>query len=277
LERAGHGEEICKNEDLSKYDCLCAVGGDGTFHEAINGLMRRPEGDRSIPIAVIPGGTGNSFTLELHGSIHVSRAVKHVLRGLYCPIDVTKISFDGGDIFSVNSIHWGLASAVNVRAEKLRWMKSGFRYTTAIFYEFIKGAKTRARLEFELEDGTKKEFDDEFCLLIANNIKAAKKGMRMAPQAKLNDGLIDVVLIRSSNTFDLVNAFARTYEGSHTKLDYVDYMQVKSFSVTSYKIDKKSGEETVEEIEEIIDIDGELSGRTPFVATVIPRVINVII
>jgi len=101
----------------------------------------------------------------------------------------------------------------------------------------------------------------------------------MAPLAKLNDGLIDVVLIRSSNTFDLVNAFARTYEGSHTKLEYVEYMQVKSFSVTPYKIEieKKSGEETIEEMEEIIDIDGELSGRTPFVATVLPRVINVII
>jgi diacylglycerol kinase (ATP) len=275
LERAGHAQEIVAQADLSIYDCLCAVGGDGTFHEAINGLMRRPEDQRKTPIAMIPAGTGNSFTVELLGGIDVHRAVKHVLRGLHCPIDLTRVHF-GEDkdkyIYSFNSIHWGLASAVNVRAEKLRWMHSGLRYTTAIFYEFMKGAKTKARIEFELQDGTKKDYNDEFCLLIANNIMSAKKGQKMAPDAKLNDGLIDIVLIRSSNAFDLVKAFARTYEGTHTKLDYVEYLQVKSFSVTPIK-------ETVlqDDTEEIIDIDGELVGHTPFTATVMQQVINVII
>jgi NAD kinase len=79
LERGGHAQEIVAKEDLSTYDCLCVVGGDGTFHEAINGLMRKPEDQRKIPVALIPGGTGNSFALEL-GGIDVHRAVKHVLR-----------------------------------------------------------------------------------------------------------------------------------------------------------------------------------------------------
>jgi len=282
LERAGHAKEIVEKEDLSTYDCLCVVGGDGTFHEAINGLMCRPEDQRKTPIAMIPAGTGNSFTIELLGGTDVHRAVKHVLRGLHCPIDVTKVHFGEKDLYSINSIHWGLASAVNVRAEKLRWMHSGFRYTTAIFYEFMKGAKTHAKIEFELQDGTKKEYDDDFCLLIANNIISCKKGQRMAPEAKLNDGLIDIVLIRSSKAFDLVKAFARTYEGTHTQLDYVEYLQVKSFSVTPIR-DKHSDENAetvvldVDEIEEIIDIDGELVGHTPFTATVMQQVINVII
>jgi YegS/Rv2252/BmrU family lipid kinase len=283
LERSGHAQEIVEQEDLSAYDCLCIVGGDGTFHEAINGLMRRPEHQRKIPLAIIPAGTGNSFTLELYGRTDVHKAVKHVLRGLCCPIDVTRVHYseDKEDIYSVNSIHWGLASAVNVRAEKLRWMHSGLRYTTAIFFEFMKGAKTRAKMEFVLQDGTKKEYDDEFCLLISNNIMSAKKGMRMAPEAKLNDGLIDVVLIRSSNAFHLVNAFAKTYEGTHTELEYVEYLQVKSFSVRPYmKVEVDGIEKKVdvqEEIEEIIDIDGELVGHTPFTATVLQQVINIII
>jgi YegS/Rv2252/BmrU family lipid kinase len=279
LERGGHAQEIVAQEDLSTYDCLCVVGGDGTFHEAINGLMEKPEEQRKIPIGVIPAGTGNSFSLELHGGTDVHRAVKHVLRGLYCPIDVTKVNYgEGKVIYSINSIHWGLASAVNVRAEKLRWMHSGLRYTTAIFYEFMKGEKTRAKIEFELEDGTKREYDEEFCLLIANNIISAKKNQKMAPQAKLNDGLIDIVLIRSSNAIDLVKAFARTYEGTHTELDYVEYLQVKSFSVTPIKcIVKEENVGVQEETEEIIDIDGELAGHTPFTATVLKQVINVMI
>jgi len=279
LERAGHGIEIVEQGDFSTYDCLCVVGGDGTFHEAINGLMKRPEEQRKIPIAMIPAGTGNSFTIELLGGIDVHRAVKHVLRGLHCPIDVTRVNFgEGKEIFSVNSIHWGLASAVNVRAEKLRWMHSGLRYTTAVFYEFMKGEKTRARIEFELQDGTKKEYNDEFCLLIANNIISCKKGQKMAPEAKLNDGLIDIVLIRSSNAFDLVKAFARTYEGTHTELDFVEYLQVKSFSVTPIRNTDGMEEKAEQDVpEEIIDIDGELVGHTPFTATVLQQVINVMI
>jgi YegS/Rv2252/BmrU family lipid kinase len=277
-ERQGHMKEIIMHEDLSAYDCLCIVGGDGTFHEAINGLMEKPEDQRKIPLALIPAGTGNSFTLELHGSKNVHRAVKHVLRGLHCPIDVTKIRFgDDKTIYSFNSIHWGLASAVNVRAEKLRWMHCGLRYTTAIFYEFMKGAKTSARIEFENIDGNKTTYEDEFCLLIANNIISAKKGQRMAPEAKLNDGLIDIVLIRSSHTFHLVKAFARTFEGTHTQLEYVEYLKVKSFSVTPIKHTSKGEKVGIEEeVEEIIDVDGELVGHTPFTATVLQRAINII-
>jgi len=236
-------------------------------------MMSRPEEERKTPIAMIPGGTGNSFTVELLGSIDVNRSIKHVLRGLHCPIDVTKVHFgEDKDIYSINSIHWGLASAVNVRAEKLRWMHSGFRYTTAIFYEFMKGARSKAIIEFEFADGIKKAYNEEFCLLIANNIMSAKKGQKMAPEAKLNDGLIDIVLIRSSNAFDLVKAFARTYEGTHTQLDYVEYLQVKSFSVTPIR------DTTVQDdTEEIIDIDGELVGHTPFTATVLQQAINLII
>jgi len=99
--------------------------------------------------------------------------------------------------------------------------------------------------------------------------------MRLAPQAKINDGLIDIVIIRSSNTFDLLKVFVQSYKGTHTKLDYVEYIQVKSFSVTPYKAE--SNDEKKEEIEEIIDVDGDLEGHTPFTATVLPRAIKVII
>ena len=58
-ERAGHATEIAKNLDLRPFSGICSVGGDGTFHEVANGLMQRNESD-SIPIGIIPAGTGNS-------------------------------------------------------------------------------------------------------------------------------------------------------------------------------------------------------------------------
>ena len=86
-------------------------------------------------------------------------------------------------------------------------------------------------------------------------IVTAAKGMKMAPHAKLNDGLIDLLLIRSHKTFDLLSIFTKVYDGSHTDLEHVEYKQVKWFSIVPFN---KEGEVIldVEGTEEIVDIDG---------------------
>ena len=89
-------------------------------------------------------------------------------------------------------------------------------------------------------------------------IVTAAKGMKMAPHAKLNDGLIDLLLIRSHKTFDLLSIFTKVYDGSHTDLEHVEYKQVKWFSIVPFN---KEGEVIldVEGTEEIVDIDGMAS------------------
>jgi len=275
LEKKGHAEDLCKNVSLSGIDIVCIVGGDGTFHECINGWMKREnEKERhSVPLAVIPGGTGNSFVLELQGTFQVKRSVQHIIRGIHCPIDIAKIECaDKEIIYSFNSIHWGLASKVNVTAERLRWMGKAVRYTTAALLELMRGETTRAKITLEEGDGKIINYDEHFCCVIANNIASTMKGMKIVPHAKINDGLIDVLLIRSSNTLTLLNIFKKMYEGTHTEMEHVEYRQVKSFSITPYKT-----EEAGSEIEEIIDIDGELKGSTPFKCTVISQALRVIL
>ncbi len=103
---------------MHEYDVLCIVGGDGTFHECVNGMMKRTAG--KIPLALIPAGTGNSFALELLGDWKPGKAFRQLLRGVSVPIDISKITYgpDRDVIYSFNSIHWGLASKVNIMAEK---------------------------------------------------------------------------------------------------------------------------------------------------------------
>jgi hypothetical protein len=96
--------------DLTPFDVLCFIGGDGeycyhsifniqtnifhigTFHECVNGLLKRGDGKGSeIPVAMIAGGTGNSFSLELLGDTDLKLAVETVIRGIHVPIDVGKV------------------------------------------------------------------------------------------------------------------------------------------------------------------------------------------
>ncbi|KYR00326.1 sphingosine kinase related protein [Tieghemostelium lacteum] len=396
-EYKNHAEDICRTLDVTNVDVVCMIGGDGTIHEAVNGIMKRDADSRNkFVLACLPAGTGNSFVLELQGKLNIKYICKRILMGITTPIDIARVtvltkekitqecakkteqynqinekygqlinvdkamltqSQSAGTlyleeakkgvrpdtlmqfgqtlnpesleedthvhpevIYSFNSLHWGLGSRINIRAEKLRWMGKAVRYTTAALLEMFKGEKILARIEYEDADGVNHAIEDEFCLGIINNIQGAAKGMKMAPKAKLNDGLIDLILIKSQKTIDLMSIFAKIYDGTHTELDYVIYKQVKRFSITPFKKDKErkklmkkekkriskaSGDDEVHsdkslshlEIfkgdqcgsntilsklkddieEEIIDIDGELKGTTPFVCEMLPRSIRVIV
>jgi len=106
-----------------------------------------------------------------------------------------------------------------------------------------------------------------------------RKG-KLAPNAKLNDGLIDVILIRSSHTADLAKVFKSFYNGDVDKLDYVDYVQAKSFSIIPFQREDPAfiqSESDPEVSEEVLDIDGELKGVTPFKCTVLEKSLAVIV
>jgi len=171
LERKGHAEELLSSVNLEGVDVICVVGGDGTFHESVNGMMRRKDKfGSSVPLAMIPGGTGNSFSLEIIGDTSWSHSVYDVMRGVSCPIDVAKLTFpkkelpeeDWEVVYSFNSIHWGLASKVNALAEKWRWMKKAVRYTAASLVEIFGGHKVEAIIEFEDSEGVKHSYHEDF-------------------------------------------------------------------------------------------------------------------
>ena len=57
---AGHAKELANQIDLENYDGFLAIGGDGTLHEVVNGMLTRKD-HQKIPIGIIPGGSGNSY------------------------------------------------------------------------------------------------------------------------------------------------------------------------------------------------------------------------
>lgn len=105
---------------------------------------------------------------------------------------------DGTSCYSFNSIHWGIASKIMLTAERLRWMGHAMRYTTACFMEIIAGDHARlAKIVVVDENDKEVEYDDRFIVAIANNIITASKGMKMAPQAKIDDGLVSLSILSS--------------------------------------------------------------------------------
>ncbi len=132
--RPGQIKDTLSQIDLSEIDGIILVGGDGSIHEAINGLMHRSDWQTAIlkPIGIIPAGTGNGLAktlLEISGEPDdpVSAAfliVKGIAQGKYRPLDIAKIEQNGQNYYSFLSFSWGIISDVDIESEKLRFLGS---------------------------------------------------------------------------------------------------------------------------------------------------------
>ncbi|KAE8719843.1 Sphingosine kinase 2 [Hibiscus syriacus] len=125
-----HAKEVAKTMDLSKYDGIVCVSGDGILVEVVNGLLEREDWSAAIkmPIGLIPAGTGNGMVKSLlHAAgepCSASNAILTVIRGYKRSLDVATISQGKTRFFSVLMLAWGLIADIDIESEKYRWMGS---------------------------------------------------------------------------------------------------------------------------------------------------------
>jgi sphingosine kinase len=250
---AGHAIQLAREIHLADYDCLCVVGGDGTVHDVVGGLMLRNERP-DIPLGLIPAGTGNTLHQHLSCS-DVGAAVAAILGGRNRWLDIIKVKSSGHVTYCVNIIGWGGMADINVKAEKLR-MLGPSRYALASLWQIVQPIHRYAKLTL---DGD--VIEDKFQFVIACVTRSTGTGMLLAPQAEIDDGKVDVVILRKASRFQLLQVFRRVFDGSHVELPFVDYRQVRSFAIDADEAQ--------------LNMDGEVKGSSPFTAEVIPRAMRV--
>jgi hypothetical protein len=93
-EYAGHATKICEELDVTKWDAIGCVGGDGCTHEALSGLLQRKDWEKAIkiPLCPIPAGTSNALASSFYGSEHAMiRSAFALVRGYQKPLDVCSV------------------------------------------------------------------------------------------------------------------------------------------------------------------------------------------
>ena len=244
----GDIERFIVHEDLSGFNGICVIGGDGTIHEAIEGLMQS-EKSKYLSLGVIPAGSGNAFAEDLGLRVREPLdALENIIIGNISRIDVMRIKSRKNINFAVNIIGWGMASNVNILAEKLRWL-GNIRYSIASILSILKIKLQTVNIIIENQ-----VFDGKAAFFIALNTIHTGKGMKMAPKAKLNDGLIDIILLKRASRLRVLKIFLQLFSGKHIYDPLVQYMQVKSFSINSKN--------------DCLNIDGENIGKTPIEVSV---------
>jgi len=253
---AGHAQELAKTVNLEEYDGFCVVGGDGTIHEAVGGLMQQDD-PSATPLGVIPGGSGNSVLQHLE-CLDPLEAARRIVAGNDHPLDVIRVTMEDEVAYCVNIVGWGNVVDINLTAERLRALGPS-RYALAALSHIVRAKRHRATLVL---DG--KAIEAEFAFVLACNTKYTGKGMLLAPQAEMNDGKIDVVVVHRTSRWQLYRLLKKICNGSHVSLSCVEYHQVESFSIKSEK-------------PESLNLDGELKGSTPVSADVIRGALRIFV
>ena len=252
---AGHANELAKQLDLSNYDGFIGIGGDGTLHEITNGMLSRNDGI-NIPIGIIPGGSGNSYMHDL-GLTDPIQAAKHIIRGKTRSVDVARVEVNHIVKYAMNMVGWGLVTDVGNRAEHYRWLGPS-RYTILSVVEVLRHKNRSATLIMDSH-----KIEDEFTFIIACNSIHVGKGMKMAPKAKLDDGLIDLIIVKAGATRTrLLQVLPKLFDGSHIDEPEVEYYQTSTFSL-------------IPEKNEILNIDGEIMGSTPIKVKMISNAMEI--
>ncbi len=173
------------------------------------------------------------------------------------PIDVIEVTMekDGTTNYAFNIMGWGIVTDIAYKAQLYPWIWFGeSRYTIVSLMEIF---SYKPRIADLYLDGEK--ISDEFVFAIACNTMYTGRGMKMAPRAKLNDGKFDVVVVRQrASRMKLLNLFPKIFDGSHINDPLCEYFQVKEMRIKP-------------EVNEILNLDGEIFGSTPVTLKIIPK------
>ena len=206
----GQATHIARDGYARGYRKFIAVGGDGTSYEIVNGLFPRRESDEAITLAFLPLGTGNSFLREFS-----DRGVEHAIEALLArrsqPCDVLRLRHGEGVLHYINLLAMGFAADVAaLRARRFSgWGELGYQSSI-----FVSLARLRRR-PFPLRiDGD--EIDRRPCLFLTfSNSKFTGGTMMIAPQADVNDGLIEYVRWGPIGRLGLIRNLPTLYDGTH--------------------------------------------------------------
>ena len=148
-------------------------------------------------------------------------------------------------LYSSNIIGWGLVNEIGNQAEKYRWL-GNIRYTIFSILEVIKYKSKFATLTIN----SKHISNDYKFIMISNTIHAGNK-MKIAPKAKIDDGLLDIITIHGNvSKIRLLRLLPKVYKGTHINDKIINYYQASKIKLQSKSIDD-------------LNIDGEKIGETP--------------
>ena len=219
----GDATKIARDAYKRGYQKFIAVGGDGTSYEIVNGLFPQALEGQPPVLGFLPLGTGNSFLRDFTDR-GVDGAMEALLAQRTQPCDVLRMSHREGTIHYINLLSVGFAADVNMTRSRTfsGWGELG--YFLSIFLRLAR----LDRRPFPLRAQGMDEIDRRRCLFLTfNNSKFTGGTMMIAPDAKVDDGLIEYVRWGPIGRLGLIRNLSTLYDGTHVRHPLAERRAVK--------------------------------------------------
>lgn len=217
-ERVGHATELARAAVEKGADIVVASGGDGTVNEVAIALV-----NTGIPMGILPAGSGNGLARCLGISMSYTSALRTIIRGKTKMMDVASVN---DSLFtSIAGIGFDAFVAQKFAQTYIRGMIS---YMQIILNEF----RNYKPLTYNLTiDGV--DIEKQALMIIFANSDQFGFNTRIAPDAKVDDGWLDVCVIKKMPVTKLLNAGYHILKGTPAKTGYAEYFKAKKISINS--------------------------------------------
>ncbi len=242
--------ELARQCVADGVEALVVCGGDGMVHLAVQAVAAT-----TTPLGIIPSGTGNDVAryLDLPRS-DPALAADVVARGKERVIDLARV----GSVHFVTVLAAGFDAIVNERANAMAWPKGQMRYNLATLAEL----RVLAPIPYVLElDGVEERL--EATLVAVGNGPSFGGGLRITEGAELDDGLLDVVVIRPLSKLGLLRTYPKLFKGTHVHAPQYQHHRVRRVTVAAPGI--------------VAYADGERIGALPLTIEVVPGALRVLV
>ncbi len=250
----GHAAEMARDLSPDGYAMAMAVGGDGTVHEVVNGLMTRAGNGRYTgpSFGAIPLGRGNDFARTYGLTLEPGSAwqAQSQSNGNHRRIDIGVITpFVGQPAYFVNMCGFGFDADAAATANRLpRQLGGALPYVLGVLGAFVSMNNRELSIELEglqpvasvvqpkwapttLEGSESLEMSDRFLLASAGIGRYLGGGMMLLPHADPSDGLLDVMLARRVRRLRLLKILHRVFEGGHVGEPEVAYYRARKVRI----------------------------------------------
>ena len=223
-----HLEALARQSVADGIDALIVVGGDGTAQLGTNVCV-----NTDTPLGILPSGTGNDTAQGILGMPigDIDAAIARLIESLEKPtrkIDAGLMTWQGGSRWFCSTMSAGFDALVNETVNHLAFPKGPSRYTVAMLIELAKLKPIHYTVTIDGETTT----EQAILTTIANNSQYGG-GMLICPEAKPDDGLLDIMMVRPLSRFDFIRIYPKVFKGTHVTDPRVVIRQGKKFRLDS--------------------------------------------
>lgn len=244
-------------------ETIISVGGDGTIQEIVNGLVEEDRVKSNCALGIISCGTGQGFAQSIGLPSGLNEQLEIIKNHQVVQVDIGKITYNSGNNelsrYFINEFQLGIGGAVvrNLQGKQKRF--GGFLYfglgaLSAIFNH------PNQKITIAIDNDIK--ISKKFVGIVIGNGAFTGGGMNLTAKAKVNDSLLDVLLIHEQTTLQRLRTFPKIYSGKHLNSKHFSYYQAREISISSNELVP-------------IEADGERFGNLPCKVKVLPNELKV--